>query len=147
MVGVIIETFVVAEPAAVAAALHVPDLWRRMFAGLELTVSEGREEQGIRFTVTGPMAGSGGFWVEPRRDGAVVRYFLSADLTKRGSATQPITGPSRRLARRGVRAGARHSALVRAHLNALKDTLEAGRPPGTARGTAPMARGAHPPSW
>ena len=147
MVDVIDETFVVAEPAAVAAALREPELWKRMFPGLELTVFMDRGDAGIRFTVTGELVGSNEFWVEPWGDGAIVHYYLRADITQRGSATEPIGGGSRRLYRRAIRARTRHCAVLKHHLNAVKDTLEAGRPAGTARGTAPMARGAHPPEW
>lgn len=147
MVDVIDETFVVAEPATVAAALHDEGLWRAMFPGLELTVFMDRGDQGLRFSVTGTMVGSNEFWVEPWGDGAIVHYYLRADLTRRGSGTEPRRGDARRLVRRSVRARARHCALVKRHLNELKDRLEAGRPPGTARGTPPMRRGARPPDW
>lgn len=147
MVDVIDETFVVAEPADVAAALKDPELWRRMFPGLELTVFMDRADAGVRCSVTGRLVGSNEFWVEPWGDGAIVHYYLRADITRRGSGTEPITGKPRRLVRRSIRARAHHCALLKEHLNAVKDALEAGRPPGTARGTAPMARGAHPPAW
>jgi hypothetical protein len=147
MVDVIDETFVVAEPAAVAEALRDPALWERMFPGLELHVFMDRGDAGIRFTVTGRLVGTNEFWVEPWGDGAVVHYYLRADITRRGSATEPITGSPRTLYRRAIRARAQHCALLKTHLNAVKDTLEAGRPPGTARGTPPMVKGAHPPQW
>jgi len=147
MVDVIDETFVVADAADVAAALKNPELWRRMFPDLELTVFMDRGDAGVRCSVTGRLVGSNEFWVEPWGDGALVHYYLRADITRRGSATEPITGSPRRLYRRAVRARMHHCALLKQHLNAVKDSLEAGRPPGTARGTVPMKRGAHPPEW
>jgi hypothetical protein len=147
MVDLIDETFVVAEPTEVAAALAEPGLWRRIWPELDLAVFQDRAEKGIRFSVTGALVGSSEFWVEPWGDGAIVHYYLRADLTRRGSRTDAVTGPPVRLARRAIRERARHAARLKAGLNDVKDVLERGRPPGTARGTPPMARGAHPPDW
>ncbi|HVE97556.1 MAG TPA: polyketide cyclase / dehydrase and lipid transport [Mycobacteriales bacterium] len=133
MVDLIDETFVVAEPAEVAAALHDEALWSRLFPGLELTVFMDRGEQGLRFTVTGAMVGSSEFWVEPWGDGAILHYYLRADLTRRGSTTEPWAGTSRSDARRAVRARTRHVHRVKQVINQLKDELERGRPPGTDR--------------
>lgn len=141
MVDLIDETFVVAEPARVADALHDPALWRRLWPGLELVVFQDRGEQGLRFTVTGELVGTTEFWVEPAADGAVVHYFCRCDVTRRGSATEVVSGPPQRLARTARRAMHRHATATKAGLNRLKDDLEAGRRPGTPR--APSA-GAEP---
>lgn len=117
---VIDETFVRAEPAAVAAALHDPGVWRRMFPGLELHVFQDRGDAGLRFTVTGAMVGTNELWVEPWGDGAIVHYYLRADLTRRGSATEPRAVS----AARAIRARTKHCVRVKAVLNELKDTLE-----------------------
>ncbi len=127
MVDVIDETFVVAEPAAIAAALHAPALWRELFPGLDLSVFQDRGEAGIRFTVTGDLVGSSEFWVEPWGDGAVVHHYLRADLAD----------PPRSPGRAAVRARTRYCVRLKAGLNALKDRLEAGRPPGTPRHLPP----------
>lgn len=133
MVDVIDETFVVAEPAAVAAALADPAVWPQLWPGLELTVFQDRGAQGIRFSVTGTLVGTSEFWVEPWGDGALVHYYLRADLTRRGSATEPRTGPAPALVRQAIKARNRHCAHLKAGLNVLKDRLEAGRVPGTPR--------------
>ncbi len=133
MVDLIDETFVVADPAAVSAALHDEALWRRMFPDLELTVFQDRGDQGLRFTVTGALVGSSELWVEPWRDGAIVHYYLRADLTRRGSATEAWVGEARSVVRRSIRARTRHVHRVKAGLNALKDELERGRVPGLGR--------------
>ncbi|HVF20993.1 MAG TPA: polyketide cyclase / dehydrase and lipid transport [Mycobacteriales bacterium] len=130
MVDLIDETFVVADPAQVAEALHDERLWRRLFPDLELTVFQDRAAQGLRFTVTGALVGTSEFWVEPWRDGAIVHYYLRADLTRRGSGTEPVAGPGRALARRAVRARSEHVHRLKAGLNEVKDRLEGGRLPG-----------------
>ena len=133
MVDLIDETFVVAEPARVAAALHHPGLWRSLFPDLDLTVFMDRGDEGLRFTVTGAMVGSSEFWVQEWGDGAIVHYYLRADLTRRGSDTEAMTGAGRALARRAVRARTAHVHRLKAGINALKDRLEAGRAPGLGR--------------
>jgi hypothetical protein len=133
MVDVIDETFVVADPGRVAERLHDPALWQRMFPGLTLTVFMDRGDQGLRFSVTGELVGSNELWVEPWGDGAIVHYYLRADLTRRGSATELRTGPPRRLVRQAIRARTAHCARVKQVLNEVKDELEAGRAPGTPR--------------
>ncbi len=133
MVDLIDETFIVADPAAVAAALHDEGLWARLFPDLELTVFMDRGDQGLRFSVTGALVGSNEFWVEPWGDGAIVHYYLRADVTRRGSDTEPITGEPRAVVRRSIRARSRHVHRIKAGLNALKDDLEAGRRPGLGR--------------
>ncbi len=136
MVDLIDETFFVAEPADVAAALREPTLWRTLFPDLELTVFQDRGDAGIRWTVTGRLVGSNEFWVDPWKDGAIVHYYLRADLTKRGSTTEPMTGEPMRLARRAIKERTRHSARMKAGLNEVKDRLEAGRRPGEGRDDA-----------
>jgi hypothetical protein len=133
MVDLIDETFVVAEPARIAAALHEPALWRRLWPALDLVVFQDRGVQGLRFTVTGELVGTNEFWVEPYADGAIVHYYCRCDVTRRGSTTTPVTGSARQLQRVSLRAMRRHATATKAGLNRLKDTLEGGRPPGAAR--------------
>ncbi|MFN2626552.1 MAG: polyketide cyclase / dehydrase and lipid transport [Mycobacteriales bacterium] len=127
MVDLIDETFIVAPPDAVAAAVHDPALWRELWPDLELAVFEDRGVAGLRFTVCGALAGSNELWLEPWGDGVIVHYYCRADLTRRGSATEPVSGSPRALQRRGVRATQRHARAVKAGINALKDRLEADR--------------------
>ena len=133
MVDLIDETFVVAEPAAVAEALRDEQLWRRLFPGLDLTVFQDRGAEGLRFTVTGALVGTSEFWVEPWRDGAIVHYYLRADLTRRGSGTLPVTEAGRSVVRRSINARTQHVHRLKAGLNELKDRLEGGRLPGVGR--------------
>jgi hypothetical protein len=133
LVDVIDETFVVAPPAAVAAAVRDPALWARLWPELETHVFEDRGDEGVRLTITGALVGSNEFWVEPWGDGAIVHYYLRADPTRRGSTTEPVTGDPRRLARRAVRIRDAHCVRVKAGMNALKDRLEDGRTPGLPR--------------
>ncbi|HEU0131361.1 MAG TPA: polyketide cyclase / dehydrase and lipid transport [Mycobacteriales bacterium] len=137
LVDVIDETFVVAPPAVVAAALKDAALWRTLFPDLDVEVHEDRGDEGVRMTVTGALVGSNEFWVEPWCDGAVVHYYLRADPTRRGSATEVATGEARRLLRRAIRLREAHCVRLKAGLNALKDRLEAGRPPGAPLGGYP----------
>ena len=132
LVDVIDETFVVAPPALVAAAVKEPSFWARVFPGLDLTVFEDRGDEGIRMTVTGELVGSNEFWIEPWGDGAIVHYYLRADPTRRGSDTEPATGPPRRLVRRAIKARTAHCVRLKAGLNEVKDRLERGRAPGTS---------------
>ena len=133
LVDVIDETFVVAPPPLVAAAVKEPAFWARVFPGLELEVFEDRGDEGVRLTVTGDLVGSNEFWVEPWADGAIVHYYLRADPTRRGSAVEPLTGPPRRLLRRAIRIRTAHCVRLKAGLNEVKDRLEAGRVPGMPR--------------
>jgi hypothetical protein len=130
LVDVIDETFIVAPPSLVAAAVRDPAFWARLWPDLETHVFMDRGDEGVRLTVTGALVGSNEFWVEPWGDGAIVHYYLRADPTRRGSATEPLAGDPRRLARRAVRVRNAHCVRVKAGLNEIKDRLEAGRPPG-----------------
>jgi len=133
MVDLIDETFIVAAPAGIADALHEPALWRKLWRNLELVVFQDRGPHGLRFTVTGALVGTNEFWVEPYADGAVVHYYCRCDVTRRGSATEPVTGAPRQLLRISQRALRQHALATKAGLNRLKDELESGRRPGTPR--------------
>jgi hypothetical protein len=133
LIDLVDETFVVAEPAAVAERLRDAQLWREWWPGRELVVFMDRGEAGVRWTVTGDLVGSCEVWLEPSGDGAIVHYFLRADPTRRGSRTEPMTGRPRRQARRAARVLAGQAMRWKAFVNAIKDELESGRPVGTAR--------------
>jgi hypothetical protein len=141
LVDLIDETFVVAEPAALAARLRDPAVVRRAWPGLDLVVFMDRGEQGIRWSVTGDLVGSCEIWLEPFGDGVIVHYFLRADPTRRGSRTEPVTGSQsrlrsrlqRRALRRALRAGRDHATQWKAFLHAVKDELETGRAVGEPR--------------
>src|SRR4051812_1660220 len=124
------ESFVVAEPGALAARLRDPSVLRRAWPGLELVVFMDRGDQGIRWSITGDLVGSCEIWLEPFGDGVIVHYFLRADPTRRGSRTEPIAGATPRRQRRAVKIGRDHAIHWKAFLHAVKDGLEAGRPAG-----------------
>ncbi|HVV30551.1 MAG TPA: polyketide cyclase / dehydrase and lipid transport [Mycobacteriales bacterium] len=130
MVDLIDETFVVATPAALAAALHDPAVTRRYWPDLELTVFQDRGESGIRWTVTGALVGTAEMWAEAWGDGVLLHAYLRADITRRGSATEPIDGSGRRIAHRSLRQRRRRAWTMKRAGWALKADLEAGRPPG-----------------
>lgn len=136
LVDLIDETFIVADPRVVAAAVHDPDAWRRWWPGLELVVFMDRGIEGIRWTCTGELVGSTELWLEAWGDGVIVHYYLRADPTRPGSRTEPMTIPPVRRGRVAVRESGRRALEVKRALNGLKDSLEAGRRPGTVRPTA-----------
>ena len=130
LVDLIDETYVAAPPAALAARLRDPALWRAWWPDLELTVFQDRGDAGVRWTVTGALVGTSEVWLEPAADGTVLHYYLRADPTARRSATRPIEGDPRRLERLARRIARAHAVALKRRVNALKDELEAGRPVG-----------------
>ncbi len=75
------ETFVAADAAEVGKAVSDPASWRRWWPDLRLQVVEDRADKGIRWTVTGPVAGTMEIWLEPALDGVLLHYFLHAEPT------------------------------------------------------------------
>ena len=132
-VDLIDETYVVAEPAAVAARLRDADLWRRYWPGLDLVVFMDRGDNGTRWTITGALVGTCEVWLEAFGDGTIVHYFLRADPTRRGSRTEPVTGRPRRMQQLALKTGRAHAHRWKAMVNTLKDELEAGREVGEPR--------------
>ena len=120
------ESFVVAEPAAVAAVLHDPGRWRAWWPDLALSVFADRGEAGVRWNVGGALAGSMEVWLEPFGDGVIVHYYLRADR-----AGTPYSSP--RQAAREIRRRQRAAKRV---FWRLKDELESGRASGQPRPTA-----------
>lgn len=127
------ETFVVAAPAAVAAAIGDPERWRRWWPDLRLSIFQDRAEQGIRWNLAGALAGSMEVWLEPYGDGVIVHYYLRADPP-----------PGRTFSAGAARREQRRRALrAKQVFWGLKDELEAGRRAGEPR-TAPPAPPAPP---
>jgi hypothetical protein len=124
------ETFVVAEPATVAAAVHDPQRWRRWWPELELAVFADRGVQGVRWNVTGALAGSMEIWLEPFGDGVILHYYLRANPA----------GAPHRSARRAVAEGHRRQRATKRIFWALKDELEGGRRPGEPPAETAAAR-------
>jgi hypothetical protein len=73
------QTFVAADPADVGRAVSDAASWRRWWPDLRLEVVEERREKGIRWTVTGALAGTMEVWLEPMLDGVILNYFLHAE--------------------------------------------------------------------
>jgi hypothetical protein len=118
------ETFVVASAADVAEAVRDPARWRRWWPDLELSVFQDRGDAGVRWNVRGALAGSMEVWLEPYGDGVILHYYLRCDPPP-GRALSPAAA-RREIRRRAVRA--------KRVFWALKDELEAGRPPGEPGG-------------
>ena len=127
------ETFIVADLKTVAAAVGDRHRWRRWWPDLDLVVVMDRGDKGIRWTVTGALVGSSEVWLQPFGDGVIVHYFLRVDPTRAGSTTEPVHGNPRRLRRLAQRTARERSVRWKRAANALKDELEAGRPPGVPR--------------
>ncbi len=126
LVDLIDESFVVAEPARVSAALREPGRLAAWWPDLELAVFQDRGEAGLRWTVTGALVGTAEVWLEPWKDGVVVHVYLRADPTVRGSTTTPR--PPARSPRRAVRATQARARAIKRGVWALKDELEGARP-------------------
>ena len=73
------EIFVAAPAQRVGAAVADPSRWRRWWPDLGLEVVEDRAEKGIRWAVTGSLAGTMEVWLEPLLDGVLLHYFLHAE--------------------------------------------------------------------
>jgi hypothetical protein len=120
------ETFVVASRQAVSDALHDPKLWRDWWPDLDLVVEKDRGLNGLQFSVTGGLVGTGELWLEAWGDGVIVHVFLRADPTRPGSATEPATLKLRQI----WREARKRAWQTKRGMGRLKDDLEAGRPAG-----------------
>ncbi|MGH8868955.1 MAG: polyketide cyclase / dehydrase and lipid transport [Actinomycetes bacterium] len=127
LVDLVDDTFVVADPARVAALVDDPACWRRWWPDLTLTPSERRGPKGVRWTVSGPLVGTSEIWLEPYADGVLVHYYLRADPV----AGVPTSASARR--RLAARLRRRHALAWKRTVHALKDDLEAARRPGEPR--------------
>lgn len=120
---VIDETFVLAEPAAVAAAFADPARWPVLWPDLELRVFADRGAAGTRWSVTGRWTGSAEVWCEAVGAGTVLHWFLRLD---------PSEGPAGESARAllsgrnaAAREALRRQRAAKAVAFELKATLEA----------------------
>jgi len=118
------ETFVAAPGARVGAVVADRARWRRWWPDLRLEVTEARGDKGIRWAVTGPLAGTMEIWLEPMLDGVILHYFLHAEPS--GAAAHEMVGmDSAKMTHRRRVAGKKMSFEI-------KHELEAGRPVGLA---------------
>jgi len=111
------DSFISAPPVRVAAYLADPAVWRSWWPDLELRVCEDRAAEGIRWEVSGPLAGQAEVWIEEYgRKGSIVHFFLRADRRR----------PYRwRSAARSRRLTHRYRTAWKARIHALGDRFEA----------------------
>jgi hypothetical protein len=131
-VDVVDETFLAVPPERLVAEFADPSAWRRLWPDLDLRVFADRGEKGVRWSVVGDAwRGSMEVWLEAVGDGTVLHYFLRVD-----PVGQELS------ARAATREAVRRQRAAKAVAFALKDRLEAGRPPGVApaqwRGEPPI---------
>ncbi|MFW0787411.1 hypothetical protein AAFP35_23180 [Gordonia sp. CPCC 206044] len=115
------ETFVAAAPSSAAEVVGDRANWRRWWPDLDLTVTEDRGEQGVRWRVEGPVAGTMEIWCEAVMDGFVLHYFLHAEPT--------VALPTAPRARADRLADANRERRVGGKVMSfeVKDRLESGR--------------------
>lgn len=123
------ETFVVATRQDVADALHEPSLWRSWWPDLRLVVEKDRGLNGLHFSVSGGLVGTGELWLEEFGDGVIVHVFLRADPTRDGSDTEVETLPIREL----WREARKRAWQTKRGMGLLKDQLEGERAAGERR--------------
>jgi len=114
------RTYVVARPAQVRETFADAAAWGHWWPGWLLTVTEDRGPLGVRWWVSRPVVGSLEIWLEEHPEGTVVHMFLRAE---------PLA-PTDRIARRPARFASDVTRQWKLRAWALKDRLEAGRPPG-----------------
>ncbi|HWC83641.1 MAG TPA: polyketide cyclase / dehydrase and lipid transport [Pseudonocardiaceae bacterium] len=119
-VDVVDETFLVVPPKTLAAVFAEPASWAKYWPDLVLSVYLDRGEQGLRWTVGGPLSGTMEVWLEAVLDGTMLHYFLRADFPE-GVVRTPRQAQKERQARQFA---AKQAALD------LKLILEDGRPAG-----------------
>ena len=124
-VDLIDETYLVVDRDVLAAGVHELARQRVWWPDLTLTVFMDRGLDGIRWSVTGTWVGSAELWLEPFGDGVLLHLYLRLD-----PAGAPLG------VRAADRARRRYALAWKVHANALKDELEAGRPPGEPRVSA-----------
>lgn len=76
------EVFVAAAPSLAGAVVGDRARWRQWWPDLRLTVVEDRGDQGVRWTVAGPVEGTMEIWCEPCMDGFILHYYLHAEPSR-----------------------------------------------------------------
>ncbi len=124
------DTFLAADPAAVAAVVGDPHQWAMWWPGLRLVTTRDRGLKGRQWRVEGPLRGTAEIWLEPWGDGVLVHHYLRLDYLCPDTSSVP--GPTSALRRRAARERERRTQAWKCAVHALKDDLERGRRPGTA---------------
>ncbi|WP_026919545.1 hypothetical protein [Gordonia shandongensis] len=75
------EVFVAAAPSLAGAVVGDRARWRQWWPDLVLKVVEDRGDQGVRWTVDGPLSGTMEIWCEASMDGFTLHYYLHAEPT------------------------------------------------------------------
>jgi len=136
------ETFIAVDRGILAPIVADQRRWRSWWPHWRMSVFMDRGEQGIRWSISGPLVGSCEIWLEPMLDGVLLHYYLRADPTR---PRQPAIARELPASHRGHRIAAtlrrQHALAWKSHAWVLKDELEGGRRPGqAARGRIEQAR-------
>ncbi len=133
-VDLVDETFILVAPARIATVVADPGRWRGWWPTLELTVFMDRGLQGIRWSITGELAGSAEIWLEAHGDGVLLHYYLRGNPTVPGSSSQQRTLPDSARGRREIdRLRKRLAIAWKRNVWSLKDEMEGDRRPGEPR--------------
>ena len=128
-VDIVDESYIVVPRGVVAAVVGESRRWRVWWPDLDLEVFLDRGEEGMAWTVAGPLVGSAEIWLEELPRGVIVHYYLRAEPTVPGTTTQPRPMPDSPRARRHVEALRREHVLHwKRAMWALKDELETSTP-------------------
>ncbi|HET7173571.1 MAG TPA: hypothetical protein VFI30_04765 [Nocardioidaceae bacterium] len=137
-VDVIDETFIVADPGLVRAALCDAERWQEWFPGLRLSAYHDRGLLGVRWVVSGALVGTAEVWLQEYGDGVVVHVYFRCAAGPAGLASGAGLGrraAGGRLPKPGRRTGRAlvTQRAVKARVTAVKDALEGDRGPAEAR--------------
>ena len=134
MVDLVDETFIVVQPARLAAVVAEQSRWQQWWPELTMQVFMDRGEKGLRWSMTGELVGSAEIWVEPFGDGAILHYYLRGDPADPKSTTQARQESQSPRGRRSAdRLRRRHALRWKQIVWSLKAEMEAGRAPGTGQ--------------
>ncbi|GAB3596754.1 hypothetical protein GCM10027446_23980 [Angustibacter peucedani] len=126
LIDLVDDTFVAADPAAVAAVVADERRWARWWPDLALTTTRDRGPKGRQWRVDGALVGTAEVWLEPWGDGVLVHCFLRLD-----PAPAPAPGEGPAAWRWAARERAARAQAWKRVVHGLKDDLEHGRRPGT----------------
>ncbi|CAN5365311.1 hypothetical protein BH24ACT9_BH24ACT9_15010 [soil metagenome] len=125
-VDLVDETYLRASIRRVAEVVHDRNRWSLWWPAVVPAVFMDRGEAGIRWNITGALVGSMEIWLESYPEplgGVLMHFYLRADPSAPGSATEPEPRSGRAATAESVR----WAKATKAHFWALKDELEAGQ--------------------